>query len=265
MKKQKILIIEDDLIDQMTFIRMFDRSELDVEYIVVSSIQEAQSEFVKQPFDLVISDYNLADGTPLDLLEHLPSIPFILISGNEDETIINNLIISFTNNRQIEKIASLTKDINLDYLNELLKLVSEFLFENISTKDATNELSLKTNASKKVFVNLDNTYKIFDNNKEDVKETLEIFIEYKPIELKSLYGYVDDNDCENILKVTHKMKSGFRILGMETQYNLVEELEEIAEGDHANCNAKKIEIVLNQLSSDLEEAIKFLKKEISSL
>lgn len=265
MKKQKILIIEDDLIDQMTFTRMFDCSELDVEYIVVSSIQEAQSEFVKQPFDLVISDYNLADGTPLDLIEHLPKIPFILISGNEDETIINNLIRSFTNDGQIEKIASLTKDINLDYLNELLKLVREFLSENFSIKDVLKQFPPKTNSSKKVFVNLENTYKIFDDNKEDVKETLEIFIKYKPLELKSLYEYVDDENCEGILKVAHKMKSGFRVLGMETQYNLVEELEEIAEGDHTNCNSTKVGIILNQLSSDLEEAIIILKKEISSL
>lgn len=265
MKKQKILIIEDDLIDQMTFTRMFDRSELDVEYFVASSIQEAQSEFAKQPFDLVISDYNLADGTPLDLIEHLPNIPFILISGNEDETIIDNLITSFTKERKTEKIACLTKDINLDYLNDLLKLVSEFLSENISIKDSSKELALKNNPTEKVFVNLDNTYKIFDNNKKDVKETLEIFIQYKPFELKSLYEFVNDKNCEGILKVTHRMKSGFRVLGMETQQGLLEELEEIAEGDHTNCNSKKVGIILNQLSSDLDIAIDILKKEITSM
>jgi len=263
MDKQKVLIIEDDLIDQMAFTRLFDQSELDIDYTVVSSIEKAKTQLTNHIFDLVVSDYNLADGTPFDLVEHLPIIPIILISGNEDKTIINNLILTCINDGQIEKIASLTKDINLDYLQELLNLTQIFLSE-INPK--AEPLKIATNkSSEKVFINLDNAYKIFDNNKKDIKETLEIFIQYKPIELQSLYEFKDKNDCEGILKVTHKMKSGFRLLGMKNQYDLLEELEKITEADNTNCNSRKVDIIVNQLSTDLEFAIGILKKEITLL
>jgi len=89
---KKILIIEDDLIDQMAIVRMLKQQNWNYQHSIAKSIEEAKTQLAETTFDLVVSDHNLADGTTFDLLEDLKNTPFILITGNEDQATIKSVV-----------------------------------------------------------------------------------------------------------------------------------------------------------------------------
>ncbi|MGB0578850.1 MAG: PAS domain-containing protein [Limisphaerales bacterium] len=83
----KLLLIEDDPIDQMAFRRKVKAEQLHYEYEVTDLVSEAEHLLDGIQFDIVISDINLPDGTFFDLQEHLGDIPVIVTTGGGDEAI----------------------------------------------------------------------------------------------------------------------------------------------------------------------------------
>ena len=83
----KILLIEDDTIDQMTFQRFVEMAKLPYNYTIAGSVSEAQSILGSEQFDIIISDYSLGDGTALDILNLVKNIPIILTTGAADEAV----------------------------------------------------------------------------------------------------------------------------------------------------------------------------------
>jgi len=65
----RILLIEDDELDQMAFKRHLKAENLPYEYVVVPSISEAQSVLSSETFDIILTDFTLGDGTALDILD----------------------------------------------------------------------------------------------------------------------------------------------------------------------------------------------------
>jgi PAS domain S-box-containing protein len=84
----KILLIEDDKLDQMAFKRYIESEKLPYEYTMVSSIAEAQSVLDSEKFDIIIADYTLADGTALEILDSVKDIPIVLTTGANDEDVV---------------------------------------------------------------------------------------------------------------------------------------------------------------------------------
>jgi len=64
----RILLVEDEEIDQVTFVRSIQREGLPYEAVIVGSVQEARSALAEQKFDVVITDYHLGPDTAFDLL-----------------------------------------------------------------------------------------------------------------------------------------------------------------------------------------------------
>lgn len=83
----KILLVEDDLIDQMAFKKMVRNKQLNYDYMVVGSAQEAAIAVEGDSFDLVITDYILGDGTAFDVMNLLKEIPVIITTGAGNEEI----------------------------------------------------------------------------------------------------------------------------------------------------------------------------------
>ena len=83
----KILLIEDDLIDQMAFKRAVKEQNLPYEYTVASSISEAAKILNNEEFDLVISDFSLGDSNLFDIMNTIlqKDIPIIVTTGIGDE------------------------------------------------------------------------------------------------------------------------------------------------------------------------------------
>ncbi len=89
MHQVKVLLVEDDVIDQMAFKRLVKKAELNYDYMIASSVSEAYQLLETRTFDVSILDYCLGDGTAQDILDQLISrqIPCIISTGSGDEEI----------------------------------------------------------------------------------------------------------------------------------------------------------------------------------
>ncbi len=85
--RYKILLIEDDKLDQKAFMRMVEDNELSYDCTVVGSVSEARSILGSERFDVVIADYLLGDGTAFDIFALVKNTPIIFVTGAGDEEI----------------------------------------------------------------------------------------------------------------------------------------------------------------------------------
>jgi PAS domain S-box-containing protein len=81
----KILMVEDDKLDQKAFERLVKDEKLPYDYAIAGSVSEAQSTLASGQFDVVISDYALGDGTAFDVLTAAKKTPIIIVTGAGDE------------------------------------------------------------------------------------------------------------------------------------------------------------------------------------
>ncbi|OHB62176.1 MAG: hypothetical protein A2167_01695 [Planctomycetes bacterium RBG_13_46_10] len=86
----KVLMIEDDKLDQLAFERLVETEKLHYEYNIVSSVEMASDILRRQKFDIVISDYLLGDGTAFDLLDLVKNTPVIVVTGIGNEEVAVN-------------------------------------------------------------------------------------------------------------------------------------------------------------------------------
>ena len=63
----RLLVVEDDKVDRMAFERMVKTERLPYEYTCASSLKEAKDALKCGDFDVVVTDYNLGDGSGFDL------------------------------------------------------------------------------------------------------------------------------------------------------------------------------------------------------
>jgi PAS domain S-box-containing protein len=85
--RYKILLIEDDKLDQKAFMRMVADEELPYDCTVAGSVSEAKSILGSEKFDIVIADYMLGDGTAFDVLDLVKDAPIIFVTGAGDEEV----------------------------------------------------------------------------------------------------------------------------------------------------------------------------------
>ena len=82
-----ILLAEDDKLDQKAFMRMVVDDEISYDCTIAGFVSEAQSILASDTFDIVVSDYNLGDGTGFEILNAVKDAPFILVTGTGDEEV----------------------------------------------------------------------------------------------------------------------------------------------------------------------------------
>jgi len=89
MEKQKymVLLVEDDKLDQIAFKRLLEQEALPYDCRTAESVSCARDILAAENFDIVITDYNLPDGTGLEVLDMVTDAPVILITGTGDEEI----------------------------------------------------------------------------------------------------------------------------------------------------------------------------------
>ncbi|MER3446094.1 MAG: hybrid sensor histidine kinase/response regulator [Candidatus Dadabacteria bacterium] len=87
MGKIRILVIEDDKVDQMAFKRIVKDEGLSYDYDIAGSVSEAKKFLDSKRFDIVITDYMLGDGTAFDILDLIKDTPIIIVTGSGDEEI----------------------------------------------------------------------------------------------------------------------------------------------------------------------------------
>ena len=80
-----MLLVEDDAIDRMAFERFVQREGLPYDYDCAGSLREARRLLAERSFDIVVSDYQLGDGTCLELLAEFKAAPVVVVTGTGDE------------------------------------------------------------------------------------------------------------------------------------------------------------------------------------
>jgi PAS domain S-box-containing protein len=112
----KILLIEDDRLDQMAFERFLKDEKLVYDCTVASSVSEAHSILACEDFDAIVSDYSLGDGTALNILDLTKDIPIIIVTGVGDEEVA-------TKAWRRGAYDYITKDIERNYLKVIPKTI----------------------------------------------------------------------------------------------------------------------------------------------
>lgn len=88
----RLLLVEDNVIDQQAFIRFVKRNRLPYQYVIRNSLHDARQQIGSQEFDIIVCDYRLGDGTALDLVQTFPDPPIIVTTGAGDEAVAVSLI-----------------------------------------------------------------------------------------------------------------------------------------------------------------------------
>lgn len=84
----RMLLVEDDRVDQMAFERMVRKERLPYDYTCVQSVAEGRKAIEENDYDIVVADYRLGDGTGFDLIiEAPPDLPMILVTGAGGEEV----------------------------------------------------------------------------------------------------------------------------------------------------------------------------------
>lgn len=86
-KSIRLLLVEDDKVDQMAFARMVKKERLHYAYTMAGSIAEAVKVLEAESFDIAIADYRLGDGTVFDLFEHFQGMPVVVTTGAGNEEV----------------------------------------------------------------------------------------------------------------------------------------------------------------------------------
>lgn len=81
----RILLIEDDEVDQLAFERMMKKQPY--EYVIAKNLTEGKKILSTENIDLVVSDYQLPDGTGMEILSMNLPIPVIITTGTGTENI----------------------------------------------------------------------------------------------------------------------------------------------------------------------------------
>jgi two-component system, OmpR family, phosphate regulon sensor histidine kinase PhoR len=84
-KRFRILLVEDDRLDQMAFKRMVKEENLPYDYTIAGSVSQASVILGGEKFDLIFVDYLLGDGTAFDLLESIVDTPTVFATGTGSE------------------------------------------------------------------------------------------------------------------------------------------------------------------------------------
>ena len=85
--KPRVLLVEDDIVDQLAFKRAVRELGSPCDYEVAGSVAEARDLLSRNVYDAVVTDYALGDGTAFDVVELARGIPLVFTTGAGDEEV----------------------------------------------------------------------------------------------------------------------------------------------------------------------------------
>jgi PAS domain S-box-containing protein len=85
--RYRVLLVEDDIVDQRAFKRAVRELGLSYDYDVAGSVTDARGLLDENQYDAVITDYALGDGTAFDVMELVRGTPLVFTTGAGDEEV----------------------------------------------------------------------------------------------------------------------------------------------------------------------------------
>jgi diguanylate cyclase (GGDEF)-like protein len=132
----RVLLIEDDLVDQIAFKRAVKEQALPFDYHIAGSLSEARRFIDSERFDVIICDYLLGDGIGTELLGWQQDAPVILLTGSGSEDIAveamktgaYDYLVKDAEGRHLKTISvKIENTLNRRKTNEALKLAKQEL------------------------------------------------------------------------------------------------------------------------------------------
>ncbi|MDB4938674.1 MAG: diguanylate cyclase [Labilithrix sp.] len=84
-ERLRILVVEDDVVDQLAVRRVVRDAPLPYDLVVVSSVAEAANALASAQLDAIVTDFALGDGSALDVLSAAGDLPVIVVTGAGDQ------------------------------------------------------------------------------------------------------------------------------------------------------------------------------------
>lgn len=125
----RILMVEDDRLDQMAFKRMVKEQNLRYDYTIAGCVSEAREILSRENFDIVFVDYLLGDGTAFDILDSIVDTPAVFATGMGSEELAVKAMKSGASDYLIK-----------DPARNYLKVLPEIIKNAIRHKKAEDEL-----------------------------------------------------------------------------------------------------------------------------
>src|SRR6266576_2296349 len=114
----KLLLIEDDVVDQLAFKRLVRDQSLPYDYTIATGVTEARELLTAQKFDVVVADYSLGDGNLFDIFNLFSGTPAIITTGLGREEIAIQAL-------KLGAFDYLIKDVSCQYLKVLAVTVGK--------------------------------------------------------------------------------------------------------------------------------------------
>ena len=248
----KLLLLEDDLVDQMAFKRWMAKELSACHLRIANSIEEGKIAIEGNDFDLFICDFFLPDGDISDFLKGVDPAQVICISGISDP-------------KQLQRIETLGihqfffKDPQLNYLQEL----KNHILDLNKAKQEKVPVPSFTPLSHSTKPQLEHLKKTFDNNPAPIKDIIQIFLEQTPEQLEALKKAVTEKVPQTCHALAHRLKSNFRMMGLYPSMKKLEEIEE-----HSADLDKKHQHFINmveEIQTEAQLAYQSLHNELETL
>ena len=125
--RYKVLLIEDNQLDQMAFKRFVETNGIPYDYTISNSVADGKRALDSSPFDISITDHSIGDGTAIDVLDSSKDMPIIVVTGaGDEETAVKAW--------KAGAYDYLVKDINQDYLKAIPRIVENAIRHHLMEK-----------------------------------------------------------------------------------------------------------------------------------
>lgn len=125
----KLLLLEDDPVDQQVFETFIETNNLPYEVVATSSMDQGLKLASQNSYDIIIADYLLEDGTVLDLLDAVETTPVIIATASGDEETAVKAM-------KAGAYDYLIKDQELNYLRMIPVTVDRAVFQSQARRQA---------------------------------------------------------------------------------------------------------------------------------
>ncbi len=244
----KILLVEDDLVDQMAFSRWMSKNLNPCRLTIANGVKAVANMSDINDFEIIVCDYHLPDGTVLDVAQLVDPNLIICISGLSDPQKVAEI-------KRANIPNFLFKDNHLDYLNQLIQIIDQ-----MPVSSTINQPHPSPSEGEKQLIDLNYLLRAFDHKPKHVRDIIEIFLQQSPKQLKALNEAIHNQQLADSQAIAHRLKSSYRMMGLFSQMEMLENIEN-ASRDQVKNQDFYLQI-FQQLENDTQLAYAQLQNEL---